>query len=83
MAAAADAAVVDVRNERARAERAEQGRDSERTRVDVLRDRLTTMQAQLADAHAALQAAEAADARADRAEADRNAERERADALRR
>ena len=36
-------------------------RDRERQRADALRDRLTTMQEQLADAHAALQAAEAAE----------------------
>ena len=70
----------------ARADRAEQGRDGERARADALRDRLTTMQEQLADAHAALQAAESADARAVRAEQDkeqaeasRDTERQRAD----
>jgi DNA repair exonuclease SbcCD ATPase subunit len=66
----------------ARADRAEQAIAGERAQVDALRERLNAMQVQFVDAHAALQAAEAADARADRAEADRNAERERADALR-
>jgi hypothetical protein len=72
-----------------RADRAEQGGDSERTRADALRDRLNAMQGQLADAHAALQRAETADARAERAERDkeraeagRDGERARADALR-
>jgi hypothetical protein len=87
--ARADAADADRRAAEARAERAEQGRDAERARADALRDRLTTMQEQLADAHAALQAAESADARAKQAEADReraeagwDAERGRAGALR-
>ena len=62
-----------------RADRAEQGRDAERAQADALRDRLNAMQAQLADAHAALQAAEAANTRADRAERATNTERERAD----
>jgi hypothetical protein len=82
-----DAAAIAEAN--ARADRAEQGRDSERTRADALRDRLNAMQGQLADAHAALQKAETADARAERAERDkeraeegRDAERVRADALR-
>ena len=82
-----DAAAIAEAN--ARADRAEQGRDSERTRADALRDRLNAMQGQLADAHAALQRAETADARAERAERDkeraeqgRDAERVRADALR-
>jgi hypothetical protein len=48
-------------------------------RADALRDRLNTMQEQLADAHAALQAAEAADARAKQAEAGKIEERGRAD----
>jgi hypothetical protein len=72
--------------ERSRADRAEADRTDERRRADDLRDRLTAMQEQLADAHAALQAAEAADARAgqaerdkERAEADRAEERGRAD----
>jgi hypothetical protein len=63
----------------ARADRAEQGRDGERARADALRDRLTTMQEQIVDARAALQAAESADARAVRAEASRDTERQRAD----
>ena len=63
----------------ARAERAEADRAEERQRADDLRDRLTAMQEQLADAHAALQAAESADARAVRAEASRDTERQRAD----
>jgi hypothetical protein len=36
--------------ERQRADRAEQGREGERSRADALRDRLNVMQAQLADA---------------------------------
>ena len=75
---------LDVAN--ARAERAEVDRAEERQRADDLRDRLTAMQEQLADAHAALQAAESADARAvraeqdkERAEASRDTERQRAD----
>jgi DNA repair exonuclease SbcCD ATPase subunit len=72
--------------ERERANRAQAGRESERARADALRDRLLVMQEQLADAHGALQAAEATTARADRdkeqAEAGREAERARADALR-
>ena len=63
--------------------------DRERARADTLRDRLNTMQEQLADAHAALQAAETANARADQAETARDraeqaltAERSRADAVR-
>lgn len=64
-----------------RADRAEQGREAASARVDALRDRLNAMQAQLADAHAALHAAEAADARAERAEQGREMERTRADAL--
>jgi hypothetical protein len=55
----------------ARADRAEQANAGERANVDALRDRLSAMQAQLADANAALQAAEAAEARADRAEQDK------------
>jgi hypothetical protein len=51
----------------------------ERQRADNLRDRLNTMQEQLSDAHAALQASASADARADRAEAERTEERGRAD----
>ena len=62
-----------------RADRAEAARDAERAQVDALRDRLNAMQEQLADAHAALEAATGADARAHRAEADRDAERVRAD----
>jgi hypothetical protein len=80
--ARADRAEQAIEVERNRADRAEQGRDA-------LRDRLITMQEQLADAHGALQAAEATAARADRAERDkeraetgREAERARADALR-
>jgi chromosome segregation ATPase len=75
--------------ERERAERAEQGREGERARADALRDRLNAMQEQLADAHAALQAAESANVRAVRAEQDKEraetaitGERQRADALR-
>jgi DNA repair exonuclease SbcCD ATPase subunit len=64
-----------------RAERAEADRADERQRADDLRDRLIAMQEQLADAHAALQAAAAADARAEQAEKGREAERARADAL--
>ena len=60
-------------------ERAEAGRTEERQRADALRDRLNTMQEQLSDAHAALQASASADARADRTEADRAEERRRAD----
>jgi hypothetical protein len=75
----ADRAEDDRRAAEARAERAEQGRDGERARADALRDRLNAMQEQLADAHAALQAAEAADARAKQAEAGRAEERGRAD----
>jgi hypothetical protein len=62
-----------------RAARTEADRNAERTRADALRDRLNGMQEQLAEAHAALQAAAAADARAERAEADRVEERGRAD----
>ena len=51
----------------------------ERARADALRDRLTTMQEQLADAHAALQAAEVATTRAQQAEASRDTECQRAD----
>jgi hypothetical protein len=51
--------------------RAEAGREAERARADALRDRLLAMQEQLADAHGALQAAEATTARADRAERDK------------
>lgn len=65
--------------ERERATRAEQASATERRRADGLRDRLNTMQEQLSDAHAALQASASADARADRAEADRAEERGRAD----
>jgi chromosome segregation ATPase len=74
--------------EAARVERARSAAEiaDERARADALRDRLTTMQEQLADAHAALQAAESADARAvraeqdkERAEASRDTERQRAD----
>jgi chromosome segregation ATPase len=78
----ADRAEQEIADERNRADRAEQGRDA-------LRDRLITMQEQLADAHGALQAVEATAARADRAERDkeqaeagREAERARVDALR-
>ena len=78
----ADRAEQAIADEQNRADRAEQGRDA-------LRDRLITMQEQLADAHGALQAVEATAARADRAERDkdqaeagREAERARADALR-
>jgi hypothetical protein len=85
----ADAADADRRAAEARAERAEQGRDGERALADALRDRLNAMQEQLADAHAALQAAAAAEARTEQAERDRkraevgwDAERARADALR-
>jgi DNA repair exonuclease SbcCD ATPase subunit len=73
----------------ARAERAEADRAEERQRADDLRDRLNAMQEQLADAHAALQAAAAADTRTEQAERGReraevgwDAERARADALR-
>jgi chromosome segregation ATPase len=55
---------------------------AESGRADMLRDRLNAMQEQLADAHAALQAAEAGDARTARAETDRDEERARADDLR-
>jgi hypothetical protein len=79
MMARADAADADRRAAEVRAERAEQGRDAERARADALRDRLTTMQEQLADAHAALQAAEVAMTRAQQAEASRDTERQRAD----
>ena len=72
-----------------RADRAEAATAAERGRADALRDRLTTMQEQLADAHAALQGAEvaetriaAAEGRADRAEQAIAGERARADALR-
>ena len=82
-------AYAQVEAERARADRAEQGRDGERARADGLRGRLTTMQEQLADAHASLQAAESAGTRAERAEQGKEraetslaAERARADALR-
>jgi hypothetical protein len=57
-------------------------------RADALRDHVIAMREQLADAHAALQAAAAADARTERAEHDKrraeaalSAERARADAL--
>jgi chromosome segregation ATPase len=70
-------------------ETAEEGREGERARADALRDRLNAMQEQLADAHAALQAAESANARAVQAEQDKEraetaitGERQRADALR-
>jgi hypothetical protein len=69
--------------------RAEARREAERALADALRDRLLAMQEQLADAHGALQAAEATTARADRAERDKEqaeagweAERARADAIR-
>jgi chromosome segregation ATPase len=62
-----------------RAERAETDRAEERQRADDLRERLIAMQEQLADAHAALQAAAEAGARAERAEAGRDQERGRAD----
>jgi hypothetical protein len=75
----ADAADTDRRVAQARLEHAEAAREGERARADALRDRLTTMQEQLAGAHAALQAAESADARAVRAEASRDTERQRAD----
>jgi chromosome segregation ATPase len=67
--------------EAARVERARSAAEiaDERARADALRDRLTTMQEQLAGARAALQAAESADARAVRAEASRDTERQRAD----
>jgi chromosome segregation ATPase len=75
--------------ERVRADRAEADRSEDRRRADDLRDRLTAMQEQLADAHAALQAAAEADARAkqaernrERAEASLDAERGRAGSLR-
>jgi hypothetical protein len=81
----AEQAMADERN---RANHAEHGRDAERASADALRDRLITMQEQLADAHGALQAAEATAARADRAERDkeqaeagREDERARAGAL--
>jgi hypothetical protein len=64
-----------------RADRAEAGREAAETNAAALRERLEAMQVQLAEAHAALQAAAAADARADRAEQGRDAERSRADAL--
>ena len=85
----ADAADTDRRIAQTRLEHAEAGREGDRARADVLHDRLTTMQEQLADAHAALQAAESADARAvraeqdkERAEASSDAERARADPAR-
>jgi hypothetical protein len=62
--------------------RAEQGANVERARAGALRDRLNAMQEQLADVHAARQAAEAADARAEKAEQGREAERARAEDLR-
>ena len=63
----------------ARADHAETGRAEERRRADDLRERLIAMQEQLADAHAALQAAAEAGARAGRAEQGRDEERGRAD----
>ena len=45
--AALDAAVADIRTERSRADRAEQGRDGERARADALRDQLDALQAEL------------------------------------
>ena len=75
-AAAAD---TDRRVVQARLEHAEAAGEGERARADALRDRLTTMQEQLADAHAALQAAEVATTRAQQAEASRDTERQRAD----
>ena len=77
--ARADTADTDRRAAQARADQAEAGRDNERARADDLRDRLIAMQEQLADAHAALQAAEEAKARAGRAEQGRDQERGRAD----
>jgi hypothetical protein len=78
----ADRAEQALADERNRADRAEQGRDA-------LRDRLITMQEQLADAHGVLKAVQTTAARVDRAERDKDqaeaaseAERDRADALR-
>jgi chromosome segregation ATPase len=64
----ADRAEQALAGERSRADRAEAARDVERAGADALRDRLHGMQEQLADAHAALQAAAKAEARAERAE---------------
>jgi chromosome segregation ATPase len=80
--ATADRAQADRADERLRADRAEAAIGVERQRADALRDRVTAMREQLADAHAALQAAAAAEARTERAEADRADERQRADDLR-
>ena len=67
----ADRAEQALAGERRRADRAEAARDVERAGADALRDRLHGMQEQLADAHAALQAAATADARTERAERDK------------
>ena len=69
--ARADRAEQALAGERRRADRAEAARDVERAGADALRDRLHGMQEQLADAHAALQAAATAEARAERAERDK------------
>jgi chromosome segregation ATPase len=83
--ALADQTVALLRDAVARADRAEAAVAADRSRADTLRDRLTTMQDQLADAHASLQAAElaesrvaAAEGRADRAEQAIAGERDRA-----
>ena len=67
----ADRAEQALAGERSRADRAEAARDVERAGADALRDRLHGMQEQLADAHAALQAAATAEARTERAERDK------------
>ena len=77
--------VANARAERVEADRADERLRTEaviaaeRGRADDLRDRLIAMQEQLADAHAALQAAEEAKALAGRAEQGRDQERGRAD----
>jgi hypothetical protein len=50
-----------------RADRAEQGRDGERTRADALRDRLDALQAELATAHTGTEAEKEARRRAEEA----------------
>ena len=67
----ADRAEQALAGERNRADRAEAAGDVGRAGADALRDRLHGMQEQLADAHAALQAAATAEARIERAERDK------------
>ena len=80
--ALADQTVALLKDVVSRADRAEQGRDAERARVDALRDRVGAMQAQLDEAHASLQAATETERRVVLAEQGGDAKRTRADALR-